>query len=187
MEFPPRRPLAGALKRVAGVDYPPYLLSRPMTIGSPLPFGLMCAPSVVCCGAQVPSTSFSSGSGGRLHTVSKKGLSRTGTVPRESWAFKNAVGRAPRGQMKTSSSVGENFPCRRGESFVSHLILCCGDAAQSACLLFCVMFIAVSSVSRRSRTRRFDSEYWLVFARLIHIISMRDKFKFEFGRISRNV
>ena len=38
---------------VAGVDYPPFLLSRPMSLGSPLPFGPMCAPSEVCCGAQV--------------------------------------------------------------------------------------------------------------------------------------
>lgn len=38
---------------IAGVDYPPYLLSRPMNIGSPLPFGPMCAPSEICCGAQV--------------------------------------------------------------------------------------------------------------------------------------
>jgi len=38
---------------VAGVDYPPYLLSRPMSVGSPLPFGPMCAPSEICCGAQV--------------------------------------------------------------------------------------------------------------------------------------
>lgn len=38
---------------VAGVDYPPFLLSRPMSSGSPLPFGPMCAPSEVCCGAQV--------------------------------------------------------------------------------------------------------------------------------------
>lgn len=38
---------------LAGVDYPPYLLSRPMTVGSPLPFGPMCAPSEMCCGSQV--------------------------------------------------------------------------------------------------------------------------------------
>lgn len=44
-------PATGSL--VAGVDYPPYLLSRPMTVGSPLPFGPLCAPSEVCCGAQV--------------------------------------------------------------------------------------------------------------------------------------
>lgn len=38
---------------VAGTDYPPYLLSRPMSGGSPLPFGPLCAPSEICCGAQV--------------------------------------------------------------------------------------------------------------------------------------
>jgi len=37
----------------AGVDYPPFLLSRPMSVGSPLPFGPLCAPSEICCGAQV--------------------------------------------------------------------------------------------------------------------------------------
>jgi 3'(2'), 5'-bisphosphate nucleotidase len=37
----------------AGVDYPPFLLSRPMSEGSPLPFGPCCAPSDICCGAMV--------------------------------------------------------------------------------------------------------------------------------------
>jgi len=43
----------GSAVRRAGLDYPPYLLSRPMDLGSPLPFGPLCAPSEVCCGAQV--------------------------------------------------------------------------------------------------------------------------------------
>lgn len=46
---------------VAGVDYPPYLLSRPMSVGSPLPFGPLCAPSEVCCGAQVKYFAVASG------------------------------------------------------------------------------------------------------------------------------
>jgi 3'(2'), 5'-bisphosphate nucleotidase len=38
---------------VPGVDYPPFLLSRPMSVGSPLPFGPLSPPSEICCGAQV--------------------------------------------------------------------------------------------------------------------------------------
>lgn len=37
----------------AGVHYPPFLLSRPMTVGSPLPFGPLCRPTEICCGAQI--------------------------------------------------------------------------------------------------------------------------------------
>lgn len=36
-----------------GVAFPPWLLSRPMTEGSPLPFGPRAAPANVCCGALV--------------------------------------------------------------------------------------------------------------------------------------
>lgn len=39
--------------RTPGIDYPPYLLSRPMDSGSPLPFGPMAPPSEICCGALV--------------------------------------------------------------------------------------------------------------------------------------
>lgn len=45
--------LDGTEAAKAGRDYPPYLLSRPMYIGSPLPFGPLCPPSEICCGAQV--------------------------------------------------------------------------------------------------------------------------------------
>jgi 3'(2'), 5'-bisphosphate nucleotidase len=43
----------GSGSDISGVDYPPFLLSRPMTGGSPLPFGPLCAPTEICCGAQV--------------------------------------------------------------------------------------------------------------------------------------
>lgn len=36
---------------VAGEDYPPWLVSRPMSEGSPLPFGARSPPGDVCCGA----------------------------------------------------------------------------------------------------------------------------------------
>lgn len=38
---------------VAGQDYPPWLVSRPMSEGSPLPFGARSPPGDVCCGALV--------------------------------------------------------------------------------------------------------------------------------------
>lgn len=38
---------------IAGVDYPPFLLSRPHTVGSPLPFGPLCAPTEVGCGSLI--------------------------------------------------------------------------------------------------------------------------------------
>lgn len=40
------------LPLIAGVDYPPFLLSRPISSGSPLPFGPLCPPSNLCCGSQ---------------------------------------------------------------------------------------------------------------------------------------
>ncbi|KAJ1458136.1 hypothetical protein M885DRAFT_514249 [Pelagophyceae sp. CCMP2097] len=39
--------------RTPGVDFPPFLLSRPMDAGSPLPFGPFAAPSTICCGALI--------------------------------------------------------------------------------------------------------------------------------------
>ncbi|KAG8468532.1 hypothetical protein KFE25_013615 [Diacronema lutheri] len=36
---------------IAGEDYPPWLVSRPMSEGSPLPFGARSPPGDVCCGA----------------------------------------------------------------------------------------------------------------------------------------
>lgn len=38
---------------VTKASYPPWLVSRPMTKGSPMPFGPACAPSEVCCGAMI--------------------------------------------------------------------------------------------------------------------------------------
>ena len=38
---------------LAGEDYPPFLLSRPMESGSPLPFGPCAAPSTICCGSMI--------------------------------------------------------------------------------------------------------------------------------------
>jgi len=43
----------GSAARRPGLDYPPYLLSRPMDAGSPLPFGPLAPPSTICCGALV--------------------------------------------------------------------------------------------------------------------------------------
>jgi len=43
----------GSVGQKPGIDFPPYLLSRPMDQGSPLPFGPMAPPSEVCCGALV--------------------------------------------------------------------------------------------------------------------------------------
>ena len=43
----------GSGSAVSRSDYPPYLLSRPMSGGSPLPFGPLCPPQEICCGAQV--------------------------------------------------------------------------------------------------------------------------------------
>lgn len=51
LPLPPRAP--GAPPPVAGVDYPPWLVSRPMAEGSPLPFGADAAPGEVNCGALV--------------------------------------------------------------------------------------------------------------------------------------
>jgi 3'(2'), 5'-bisphosphate nucleotidase len=36
-----------------GIDYPPYLMSRPNTMGSPMPFGPHCPPVHLCCGSLV--------------------------------------------------------------------------------------------------------------------------------------
>jgi 3'-phosphoadenosine 5'-phosphosulfate (PAPS) 3'-phosphatase len=46
---------------VAGKDYPPWLISRPMTEGSPLPFGPNAKPGDVCCGALVKYWAVASG------------------------------------------------------------------------------------------------------------------------------
>lgn len=43
----------GSTAKMQGVDYPPYLLSRPMTTGSPMPFGPSAPPAQLCCGALV--------------------------------------------------------------------------------------------------------------------------------------
>mmetsp|Transcript_19673 Transcript_19673/g.61900 ORF Transcript_19673/g.61900 Transcript_19673/m.61900 type:complete len:422 (+) Transcript_19673:48-1313(+) len=43
----------GSAAKAEGVDYPPYLISRPATAGSPMPFGPAAPPSSLCCGALV--------------------------------------------------------------------------------------------------------------------------------------
>lgn len=45
----------------SGVDYPPYLLSRPVQAGSPMPFGPRAKPDDLCCGALVKYWATASG------------------------------------------------------------------------------------------------------------------------------
>ncbi|KAJ8602018.1 hypothetical protein CTAYLR_002779 [Chrysophaeum taylorii] len=51
----------GSAPATPAVDYPPFLVSRPVDAASPLPFGPMAAPSELCCGALVKYFAVASG------------------------------------------------------------------------------------------------------------------------------
>lgn len=67
---------------IAGVDYPPYLLSCPIDGGSPLPFGPLCAPSEVCCGAQVKYFALASGQVAGFYSVLRNVTQKLGPCSR---------------------------------------------------------------------------------------------------------